>query len=193
MIGGWMRLAQWAREIERKRKEHAEQRESHKKRRVRDVHAGGRELRHIELTAAEKEKLTVKIAGRTQKTTRSSKARIAIYFYMATMALGVVGSALIIFIYKDIAYPAEAVESMVSCLIVIAFCILWLKLSNICRTRSLSAMIPGIILFILGSGIVGFGVVPLHLKIAIVSRLLGIPVLMTSYLLCFSKGENSDN
>jgi hypothetical protein len=189
MIGGWMRLAQWAREIERKREERAEQRESHKKRRLRDVHAGGHELRHIELTAAEKERLRAKIAGRVQETTRGSKMKMVIYLYMAIMAFLVVGSALIVYMYEN----TEAVESMVFCLIVIAFCVLWLKLSNIRKARSPAATIPGIILFVLGSGIAGFGVVPLHLKSVIVSRLLGIPILMASYLLCFSKGENAGN
>jgi Flp pilus assembly protein TadB len=189
MIGGWMRLAQWAREIERKREERAEQRESHKKRRLRDVHAGGHELRHIELTAAEKERLRAKIAGRVQETTRGSKMKMVIYLYMAIMAFVVVGSALIVYMYEN----NEAVESIVSCLIVIALCVLWLKLSNIRKARSLAATIPGIILFVLGSAIAGFGVVPLHLKSVIVSRLLGIPELIASYFLCFSKGENTGN
>ena len=188
MIGGWMRLAQWAREIERKRGERAEQREAYKKRRLRDGHAGGHELRHIELTAAEKERLRAKIAGRTQKTTRGSKMKMVIYLYMAIMAFVVVGSALIIYMYEN----TEAVESMVSCLIVIAFCVLWLKLSSIRKARSPAATIPGIILFVLGSGIAGFGVVPLHLESVIVSRILGIPILMASYFLCFTKGENVD-
>jgi hypothetical protein len=186
MIGGWMRLAQWAREIERKREERAEQRESLKKRRLKTGHAGGQELRHIELTADEKEKLRAKITGRVQKTTRGSKMKIAICLYMAIMALGVVGFALIIYIYESI----EAVESVVSCLIVIAFCVLWLKLSNIRKARGPSATIPGIVLFVLGSAIAGFGVVPLHLKSVILSRLLSIPALIISYFLCFSKGEN---
>ena len=188
MIGGWMRLAQWAREIERKRAERAEQRESHKKRRLRDGHAGGHELRHIELTAAEKERLRAKIDRRVQETTRGSKMKMVIYLYMAIMAFAVVGSALIVYMYEN----TEAVESIVSCLIVIAFCVLWLKLSNIRKARSPAATVPGIILFILGSGIAGFGVVPLHLESVIVSRILGIPVLIASYLLCFSRGENID-
>jgi hypothetical protein len=186
MIGGWMRLAQWAREIERKREERAEQREAHKKRRPRNDHARGHELRHIELTAAEKERLRTKIARRAPETARGSKMKMVIYLYMAVMAFVVVGSALIVYMYENI----EAVESMVSCLIVIAFCILWLKLSNIRKARSLAATIPGIMLFVLGSGIAGFGVVPLHLKSVIVSHLLGIPALIVSYFLCFSKGEN---
>jgi hypothetical protein len=188
MIGGWMRLAQWAREIERKREERAEQRESHKKRRLKSGHAGGHELRHIELTAAEKERLRAKIPGRTQKTIRGSKMKMVIYLYMAVMAFAVVGSALIVYMYENI----EAVENMVSCLIVIAFCVLWLKLSSIRKARSLAGTIPGIILFVLGSAIAGFGVMPLHLKNVIVSRLLGIPVLVASYFLCFIQGENID-
>lgn len=184
MIGGWMRLAQWAREIEQKRAERAEQRESHKKRRLRDGHTGGHELRHMELTVDEKEKLRTRIAGRTQKATRGSKMKMVVCLYMAIMAFVAVGSALIVYMYENI----EAVESIVSCLIVIAFCVLWLKLSSIRKARSPAATIPGIILFVLGSGIAGFGVVPLHLESVIVSRLLGIPVLIASYLLCFSKG-----
>jgi len=186
MIGGWMRLAQWAREIERKREERAEQREAHKKRRPRNDHARGHELRHIELTAAEKERLRTKIARRAPETARGSKMKIVIYLYMAVMAFVVVGSALIVYMYENI----EAVGNMVSCLIVIAFCVLWLKLSNIRKARSLAATIPGIMLFVLGSAIAGFGVVPLHLKSVIVSHLLGIPALIVSYFLCFSKGEN---
>lgn len=188
MIGGWMRLAQWAREIERKREERAEQREYHKKRHLRDGHTGGQELRHIELTADEKDKLRARIAGRTQKTTRGSKMKMVIYLYMAIMAFVIVGSALIVYMYEN----TEAVGSMVSCLIVIAFCVLWLKLSNIRKARSPAATIPGTILFILGSGIAGFGVVPLYLESIIVSRLLGIPVLIASYLMCFTKGVRAE-
>ena len=60
MIGGWMKLAQWAREIERKREERAEQRESRKRRRRGIVQAGGQELHRIKLTADEKEQLRAK-------------------------------------------------------------------------------------------------------------------------------------
>ena len=192
MIGGWMWLAQWAREIERKRDERAEQRGSSRKRHLRRLQAGGQRLRRIELTADEKEKLRAKISEQAQKTTHSKKMKTAICVYMAIMISGVMGFALILFIHKDIAYPTEAVENMVSCLIVIAFCVLWLKLSNIRKSRSLSAKIPGIILFVLGSGLVAFGVAPLRRESVIVSLLLGTPALVASYFLCFSEGENTD-
>ena len=183
-----MKLAQWAREIERKREERAEQRESRKRRRQKNVQAGGQELHRIRLTAGEKEQLRAKIAERPQRTTHGMKTKIVIYFYMGIMILGVAGSALIIFIYRDVVYPAEAMQSMVSCLIVIALCISWLKLSSIFKTRGLSATVPGTILFVLGSGLLGF-----RPRSVMVSFLLGIPALMVSYLLCFNQGEKPDN
>ena len=194
MFGGWLRLAQWAREIERKREERAEQRESHKRRRLKSAQAGGQKLRRIKLTVEEKEKLLTRIAERPQKATHSSKMRIVICFYMAIMIFGVMGFALIIFIYEGSTYQqAEAAKGMLSCLIVIAFCVLWLELSNIRKSRSLPAAIPGLILFVLSSAFVGFSVVKLRSKNVITSLLLGVTMLAASYFLCFSKGENAGN
>ena len=65
MIGGFFWIAQWAREIEQKHKERAEQREASKRRHVH--RSGGQELRHIKLSAAEKQKLQAKIAGQHRR------------------------------------------------------------------------------------------------------------------------------
>ena len=62
MIGGFFWIAQWAREIEQKRKERAEQMEA-SKRRLNRYRSGGQELRRIKLSVAEKQKLQAKIAG----------------------------------------------------------------------------------------------------------------------------------
>lgn len=70
MIGGWMWMAQWAKKIEQKRKEHAEQRESSMRRRRRH-RVGGQELHRIKLTEDEKQRLRVKINEQAQKTTHA--------------------------------------------------------------------------------------------------------------------------
>jgi Na+/melibiose symporter-like transporter len=192
MSGGWIWLAQWAREIRRKREERAEQRESFKKKRLRNLQAGGHELHRIKLAADEKEKLRAKIAERPQRIARSKKMRMVVCLYMAIMIFGVMGSAFIIFIYQDTFHTIESVKSLVSCLIVIVFCISWLKLSNIRKSRGLPATILGVILFILGSGLVGFGVTSLYPKSIVTAFLSGVPALVASYFLCFGGSENND-
>jgi hypothetical protein len=191
MFGGWLRLSQWAREIGQKRKELEEQRESYKKRRKERPHAGGQSLRRIKLTAEEEEKLRAKITERAPKTTHGNRVKIAICAYMAIMIFGVVGSGMLVYIYSG-ASPVESVEHMVSCLIAIPLCVLWLKLSNILKIRSSLATIPGIILFILGSGLICFGAVQLRRKNVLALLLLGASALVVSYFLCFA-GKNIDN
>lgn len=190
MIGGWMWISKWVKEIERKHEKNKEQKEDFRSRHLRSG-VGGQMLRRIKLTADEKQRLRAKINEQAYKTTYSSKKypgygmKMAIYFYMAIMILGAATSALIIFIYGDISYTPEVVKSLLSCSIIIAFCILWLKLSNIRNSRSLIAKVLGIILFVLGSGIIGLGVVFRYPARVIVS--LGISALAASYFLCFSK------
>ena len=191
MIGGWMWLAKWTREIDRKRKERAEKRESSERKRQKGGQTGSPELRRIKLGADEKQKLQAKIAERGHKTARSDKAKMAIFVYMGVMAFGVAGEAIIISIYIGVSPVAEALQGMLSCLLVIALCVLWLKLSNSRKSRGLLAAIPGIMLFVSGSALICFGIIPLRSRDAAVSLLLGVPALMASYFLCFSQGETA--
>ena len=191
MMGGWLWLAKWTKEIDRKRKERAEQRESSERKRQRRGQTGRAELRRIKLGAGEKQKLQARIAERRYKTTHSDKAKMAIFVYMGIMAFGVAGEVIMISIYIGISPVAEAVQDMSSCLLVIALCVLWLKLSNNRKSRGLLAAIPGIMLFVSGSALVCFEIIPLRSKDAVVSLLLGVPALMASYFLCFSQGETA--
>jgi hypothetical protein len=184
-----MWLARWTREIERKREERAEKRESSGRKRQKSGETGSSELRRIKLSADEKQKLQDRIADRGHKTARSDKAKMVIVVYMAMMVFAIAGEAIVISIYIGVAPIAEAVQDMLSCLLVIALCVLWLKLSNSRKSRGLLAMIPGIMVFIAGSALICFGIIPLDSRYAVGSLVLGVPALMASYFLCFSRGE----
>ena len=188
-----MWLGQWVKEIDRKRKDRAGQRESFEHKRPKRSQAGSAELRHIRLTAADKQKLRAKIIDQTHKTVHSSRIKIVIYLYMAIMILGVVGAAIIVFIYQDVVYPARAIKEMLSCLIAIAFCVVWLKLSSIRKIRALLAAIPGIIMFVFGSGLICFGATPLREGNVATALLLGVSLLVASYFLCFNGTGNTDS
>ncbi len=198
MIGGWMWISKWVKEIERKHEKNKAQKEDFRSRHLRSE-VEGQMLRRIKLAADEKQRLRAKINEQEHKITHSSKKlpgygmKMAIYFYMAIMILGAVASALIIFIYGDISYTPEAVKSLLSCLIIIVFCVLWLVLSSIREGRSWPATIPGVMLFILGSGTIGLGVLLWHPARVIVTLVLGVPILAASYLLCFSKSVNIES